>query len=134
MILRVTKVSPRVGPFVVEEDPVAGEQVIRLAIVHRGPVGKHLGAAVRAARIERRGFALRSFLNLAVEFRSRGLIKTRLLFQAQDTNRLQQPQRPQRIGIGRVFRLFERYLHVALGREVVDFIRLDRLHDTDQAA
>jgi hypothetical protein len=44
---------------VVEQDPVAGEQVVRLPGVHRRPVREHLGNAVGAARVERLRLALR---------------------------------------------------------------------------
>ena len=41
---------------------------------------------------------------------------------------------PERVGVGGVFRLLERHLHVALRGQVVDFVGLHLLHDVDQAA
>src|SRR6185295_805330 len=38
--------------FVVEEDAVAGVDAVRLAVIHRDPVGVELGDAVRRARVE----------------------------------------------------------------------------------
>ena len=51
--LRVTNVPPRRGRLVVEQDPVAGVQALRVAVLDGHPVGEHLGDRVRAARVER---------------------------------------------------------------------------------
>src|SRR5215831_15166062 len=45
--------------LVVEQDAVAGEHAVGLAIVHGDPVAVQLRHAIRAARIERRGLTLR---------------------------------------------------------------------------
>src|SRR5712691_13441307 len=46
--------------LVVEQDPAACIQVMRLTVVHGHPVGVQLGRGIRAARMERRRLALGS--------------------------------------------------------------------------
>ena len=52
--LRVTNVGAAPRRLVVEQDAVDREQVVRLAVLDRHPVGEDLGDGVRAARVERR--------------------------------------------------------------------------------
>ena len=47
--------------FVIKEYAVAGEQIVRLAIIDRYEIAVCLCATVGGARIERRGFGLRFF-------------------------------------------------------------------------
>src|SRR5882757_2754814 len=75
--------------FMVEQNAVGGEHAIGLAVVHRDPVAVQLGDAIGRARIERRGFLLRDFLNQTVQLRSGCLIKPRLLFHAENPDRFQ---------------------------------------------
>ena len=49
-----------------------------------------------------------------------------------DADRLEQPQRPQSVGVRRVLRRFETHLHMALGRKVVDFGGLDVLDQANE--
>ncbi len=73
------------------------------------------------------------FLHLAVKLRSRGLIEARAFaHDAEDADRLEQPQRAERVGIGGVFRRLEAHLHVALGGEIVDLGRLSFLDEADE--
>src|SRR6185312_11687156 len=118
--------------FMVEQDAVGGEHAVGLAVVHRDPVAIELGHAVGRARIERSGFLLRRLLHQPVEFGRRGLIEPRLLFHAEDADRLKQPQYTDRVGIRRIFRALEADRDVALGREIVDLGRPDLLHQPDQ--
>ena len=39
---------------------------------------------------------------------------------------------PDRVGVGGIFRRLERHLHVRLGGEIVDFVRLRFLDDANQ--
>ncbi len=73
----------------VEQDAVAGVDSISLAVVDGDPVGIELGHCVGAARIEGGAFLLGNFLHQAVEFAGTGLVKAGFLFQAQDTDGLQ---------------------------------------------
>ncbi len=72
--------------FVIEQDAVRGMETIGFAIIHGNPIGIELRGGIGTARIERRRFALWSFLHLAVELGRRSLIKTYPIFQAQNSN------------------------------------------------
>ena len=88
--------------LVVEQDAVAGVQGVGLAVVHHDPVAVELGGAVRAARVERRGLALRHLLHEAEHLRGRGLVEPRLCLEPEDAHGLEQSQRPQGVGVGGV--------------------------------
>ena len=118
--------------FMVEQDPVAGEQAVRLAIIDRDPIGIHLGDAVGRPRVEGCGLALRDFLHLAEHLGRRGLIETSLLLEPENADRLEQTQGAERVGVRRVFGRFEGYPYVALCRQIIDFVRLHLLDDPDQ--
>src|SRR5665213_56978 len=120
--------------LVVEQDAIARIQTICFAIIDRDPIRVHLGGAVRRARIERGSLPLRDFLDLAEHFRGGGLIKAGRVAQPQNADCLEHTQRPEGIGICRVFGCFERHADVALRREVVDLVRLDLLDNADQVA
>ena len=55
-----------------------------------------------------------------------------MLLELQDADRLKQAERADRVGVCRVFRRFEAHLHVALGGEIVDFVRPYLLQQADQ--
>ena len=74
---------------------------------------------------------MRDLLRLAEQLGRRGLIETGLGFPAQDTDGLEQAQRSKPVGIGGVFRRFERHLHMRLRREIVNLVRLRFLHDAN---
>ena len=78
---------PPAGRLMVEQNPVAGEHVIGLAVVDGAPVGIQLGAGIGGTGIKRRCFALGRFLDLSVEFGSGGLIKPGLFPKPQESNR-----------------------------------------------
>ena len=105
---------------------------IGFAIVHHDPVAVELGHAIGRARIERGGFTLGHFLHQAVKFRGRSLIEAGLLFQTQNADRLKQTQRADSVGIRGVLGGFKADLHMALGGQIVDFVRLGLLNDADQ--
>jgi hypothetical protein len=120
------------GRLVVEEDAVAGIHAVGLAVVDRDPVGVELGAGIGRARVEGRLLGLGDFLHQAVQLGGGRLVKARLLLQAQNADGLQHAQRPQGVDVGRVFRRLEGDLHVGLGGQIVDLVRLDLLDDADQ--
>ena len=120
--------------LVIEQDPIAGKNSVSLTVVDRNPIRIELCDRIGRAGIKRRCLFLRRFPHQAVEFRSRGLVKARQLFESGNANRLKQAQGAQRIGIRRVFRLLERNFDVTLCREVVDLVRLHFLHNADEAA
>ena len=76
--------------------------------------------------------ALRDLLDLTVELRCRCLIKAYALFHIQNSDCLKQPQSPEAISIRRVFRRFERDLHMTLGGKVINLIRLRLLDDANE--
>ena len=118
--------------LVIEEDAVAGVHAVGLAVVHRDPVAVHLGGAVRAAWVEGRGLALRHLLHLPEHLAGGGLVEAGALGDAEDAHRLEQAERAEGVAVGRVLRRLEADLHVALGGEVVDLVRLGLLHDADE--
>jgi hypothetical protein len=117
---------------VVEQDAVAGEHAVGFAVVHRDPVAVELGNAVGRARIERRAFPLRHFLDQAIQFRCRSLVKAGFLFHPEDADGLEQPQHADGVGIGRIFRALETDADMALCGEIVDLGGADLLHQPDQ--
>src|SRR5580693_3634825 len=118
--------------LMVEQDTVAGIHAVGLAVVHRDPVAVKLGHRIGRARIERRGLLLRNLLNQAVQLRGGRLVEPRLLFHAEDADRLQQPQHADRIGVGGIFRALEADADMALRRQIIDLGRTDLLHQPDQ--
>src|SRR5712692_4607779 len=115
--------------LVVEEDPVAGVHAVGLAVVHRDPVRVELRDRIGATGIERCGLGLRRLAREAVELGGGRLIEARLLLEAEDAHRFQHAQRPERIGVGGVFRLFEAHRDVGLRGAVVDLIGKHLLDD-----
>jgi len=116
---------------VVEQDAVARVHAVRLPVIHRDPVGVELGRPVGAAGVERRFLVLGDLLHLAEQLARGGLVEPRLALHAEDAQGLQDPQGTQGIGLRRVLGRLERDLHVALGTEVVDLVRLHLLDDAD---
>ena len=78
-------------------------------------------------------FSLRSFPHQAIKLRTRRLIKAYPALHLQDLDRVQQPESADGIGVSGVFRLQKGNCHMALGRQVIDFIGPHRLHDADEA-
>ena len=109
--------------LVVEDDAVADEHAVGLAIVDRQPMGIDLGGRVGRTGIERRRFLLRHLPDLAEHLRRAGLIDPRI--RPAFANAFQDPQRPQAVHVARVFRDLEADLHVALRGQVVDLVGPD---------
>jgi len=119
--------------LMIEQNAVAGVDPVGFAIIDGDPVCVKLGNGIGRAWIERRSFFLWRFLNETVELRCGSLIKPGLFLQPQDAQRFEDAQRAERVGIRGVFRFFERDRDVALGRQIVDLVRLHFLDDPDQA-
>jgi len=120
--------------FVVEQHAVAGIHAVGLAVVHGDPVGVQLGHGVGAAGVKRRGFFLRNFLHQAIKFAGARLVKAGFLLQAQNANGFQNAQRAYAVHIGGVFRAFKAHGHMAHGAQVVNFVGLGFLNDSNQVA
>ena len=105
---------------------------VGLPIVGRNPVGVEFRRGIGAPRIEGGVLILWDLLHLSVELRRGGLVETCLLGSVQRPDGFQQAQGPERVDVGGVLRGVERHLHVALGRQVVDLVRLDFLNEADE--
>ncbi|SPU78056.1 Uncharacterised protein [Brucella suis] len=116
----------------IEQDAVRGVETIGIAIVHRCPVSIKLGGCIWAARSERRLLVLRMVGTIAEKLRSGSLIETAAFAETQDAHGFKQAQCAERIGIGRIFRRFKTHLHMALGAEIINLVRLHFLDDAAQ--
>ena len=117
----------------IKENAVAGENIVGLAVIYRNPVGVEFRHRVGASRIKRGGLRLRRLLDQTIEFGSACLIEFRPAIQFQGPHGFKKAQRPQRIAVGRVFRLFEADGNMRLCGKIVDFRRRHLFHDVDQA-
>lgn len=105
--------------LVVEEDAVAREHAIRLAVVDGDPVAVELRDAVRRARVERRRLALRRLDDLAVELGGGGLVEAHVLLEPAGADRVEQAQRAEAVDVAGVLGHLEGDLDVRLRTEVV---------------
>ena len=119
--------------FVVKKNAGAAEHVVGFAVFLDDPEAVKLGHGVRAVRVERGILVLRDFFDLAVEFACRSLINTAGLFEVVGTHSFKHSENACSIDVGSEFRGVERDLHMALGREVIDFSRLDLAHNFHEA-
>ena len=117
------------GRFMVEEDAVTGEHAVGFPVIDRNPIGIELGDGVGRTGIERRFFILGRLLNQTVKLGSGCLVELCLFLKSQDSDGFKQSQSTKTVCIGCVFRAFKGYLHVALGRKVVNFVGLDQLYN-----
>ena len=118
--------------FVVEQDAVGGVHAVALAVVFDNPETVEFRNAIRAAWVERRGFALGNFLDQTIQLRRRCLVKPDVLLHAQDAHRFEDAEGPDAIGVCRVFGGVEADLDVAHRGEVVDLVGLHLLDDPDE--
>ena len=110
----------------VEQDAIAREQAIALAIIHRHPMSVQLSCSIRTARLERRVLVLRAF-RITVHLAAGGLVELGL--HTRFSNRFEQPHCSKRGDLARVFRYVEAHPDMTLRAEVVDFIRSDGADD-----
>ena len=123
VILRVTKVSPRRGRLVVEQDAAAGVHPVAFAVVDRDVVREQLGAGVGAAGVEAACASLCGGRRPAEHLARGGLVEARL--DAGSADGLQQAEGAGGSDVGGVFGNLEADPHVALRGEVVDLVRTD---------
>ena len=118
----------------VEQDAVAGEQFVGLAVVDGLPVRLDLCAGVGASRIERRVFGLRNLGDLAVHLAAGRLVESHFLALAVAViaNRFQEMERADRADLCRVHGLIEARAHVRLRAEVIDFVGFAIADDSPQ--
>ena len=118
----------------IEQNSVAAEHVIRIAIFTDNPVSVLLCHCIRAVRVERCGLPLRDFFDAPEQFRRRCLIDSACVCKTAQAHSLQDPEDAQRIDVRCVLGNVKTHLYVALCRKVIDFVRLhftDQLHETD---
>jgi len=72
------------------------------------------------------------FLHETVQLRGRGLVEAHVLFHAEDADGFQQAEGAQAICVGGILWGIEADFDVTHGREVVNLMRLDLLHDADE--
>ena len=116
----------------VEQDAVAGIHAVGFTIIDHDPISIQFGTGIRGAGIKGCALPLGDFLHQTEQFGSRGLIHAAFLFQPVQTDSLEQTQRSEGIHFSSVFRHIKRNLHMALRRQIVDFIRSDLRHQTTQ--
>ena len=116
----------------VKQDAVDGEHAVGFPVFLGNPEAVLLGNGVGGIGVERRGLPLGNLLHLAEQLRGRGLIEFGLLGQAQNPAGFQNPQHAQGVHIAGVFRHVEADLHMALGRQIVDFVGLNEGNNPNQ--
>ena len=121
--------------FVIEENSVADEEIVRLPLVDGVPMGCHFAHGIRAARVEGRLFVLR-WRRGPEHFRGSSLVKSRLSsgFTRIVTKRFQQAQRACRHDVRSILRLIEAHAHVGLRTEIVDLVGLDLVDQTTEVS
>jgi len=117
---------------VFKENAISGKPIIVFPVLHRDPIGIHFGHTIRAAGIKRCGFTLRHFLYQSIQFRRGGLVDFCFLGKSEQSNGFQYAQCSDPVGIRGILRYIKAHFHMAHGPQVVYFIRLHLLDDTDQ--
>ena len=106
--------------LMVEEDAVAAEHAVGVAVLLDDPEAVLLGDGVRAEGVEGGVLVLRHFLDLAVELGGGGLVDLAAIGEAHLADGLDDAEHADGIDIGGELGGVEADLHVALGGEVVD--------------
>ena len=119
--------------LVVEENAVHGKHTIGLPVLLNHPETVLLGNGIGGIGVERCGLPLRDLLHLAEKLGGRCLINAAGTGKSADADRLQNPQNAQGIHIAGIFGHVKADLHMGLGRQIVDFIRLYLTDDANQA-
>jgi hypothetical protein len=114
----------------IEKNATTGEKIVRLAIVHSGPMGIDFGDAVRATRMKGSTFALGNFQYLPKHFGAAGLVEPGL--NTSLTNRFENPNCAESGYVARVFWYVEADADVRLCRQVVNLIGLDSIKQFDE--
>jgi len=120
------------GGLVVEQDAVAREHVVRLAVVHHGPVRHHLGHRVRRAGVEWGVLILGDSLDLTVELRGGRLVEAAALLLTGEADRLEEVEGTDAVDFRGVYGHLERHLHVGLRGEIVALGGVDVADDGDE--
>ena len=119
------------GRFVVEEDAVAGKDVVGFAVLDGHVMGEDLGDSVGAARVEGCPLGLGDFLDEAEHLGGSGLVELDGVIGP--VQGFEDAKVPHGDGIGGVFGHLKGDGDVALGAEVVDLIRFDAVDHAGEA-
>ena len=117
--------------LVVEQDAVAREHAVGLAVLLGDPVAVLLRHGVGRVRVEVGLLVLGHLLDLAVELGGRSLVDAAGLLEPQDADGLQHAQHAERVHVAGVLGRAEGGADVGLGGEVVHLVRSDLRHDAD---
>ena len=113
----------------IEEDAVAGEEIVAFAVVAGHPVSIYLSGCVGAPRMKGRGFALRG-VGGAEHFTARSLVKAS--GDAGAAERFENPGRSEARNVARILWEVEAHPDVALRAEMVDLVRFDVINEVGQ--
>ena len=115
------KGRPAARGLVVEQNPVAGEQPVGVAVDDRGPVRVELRAGVGGAGAEGGGLGLGALGGLPVELGGGGLVEPAVGGgEGGETEGLEETEAAEGVDVGGVLGEVEADFDVALGAEVVD--------------
>ena len=117
----------------VKQDAVDSEHAIGLPVFLGDPVAVLLGNGVGGIGVEGGSLPLGDLLHFAEQLRSGGLIDLGLFRQPQNPAGFQNPQHTQSVHVTGILRHIEGHLHMGLGRQIVNFVRLHQRDDADQA-
>ena len=116
----------------IEQDTIAREHAIRLAVVDNDPVRVELGTAIRRARVEWRGLALWSLGDLAIKLRRGRLVELDVFFETAGANGVEETKGAEPVDIACVFGHLKGDFDVRLGTKIVDLRGLDLGDDVDE--
>ena len=114
--------------LVVEQNSRAAEHAVCFTILFHYPKAIQLGHSIRAVGVEWRVFILRHFFHLSIQFGCGSLIYAACLSEAAEADGLKDTQHSDSVDIRCELRTVERYLHMALRREVVNLVGTNLVH------
>ena len=92
----------------IEQDPIARKHAIGLAVVNDDPVRVKLRAAIRRARIERRGLTLGRLDDLTVQLGCGRLVEFDMLFKTAGADSVEKAKGTEPVDVASVFGHLER--------------------------
>ena len=119
------KILPASWRLMVEQDPIAGKDVVRFSVVRDNPVSVKLGDAIRASRVERRCLILWDCLHFPEQLARGSLIE--FCFEARFSQGVEKTESYYGIDLRSILRDVERNLNMTLCREIVYLIGLNLL-------
>ena len=118
--------------LVVEQNAVDSKHTICFAILFYNPEAILLCNRIRAVWMERGCLALRNLFYFSIQFRSRCLVNFCLFGKAKNAACFQNTKNTKSIHIAGILRNIKRNLYMRLRSQIVNFIRLDNIDNTNQ--